>query len=105
LNFSDLFRACERFEYVPDFKDNVAILGGLRVLRCASFDFVTLLSQIISDLLSVSREQLEYRLNLRMTSVSAEQEHFTCGLAQGESIETNGCTKVGNIDVVALVRA
>uniref|UniRef100_A0A914R5B0 Uncharacterized protein n=1 Tax=Parascaris equorum TaxID=6256 RepID=A0A914R5B0_PAREQ len=55
-------------EHVTDLADNIAILGELSdvwALHCASFDDLMQLSQIISKQLSVSREQLEYYLNLQ----------------------------------------
>uniref|UniRef100_A0A914ZUI6 Midasin n=2 Tax=Parascaris univalens TaxID=6257 RepID=A0A914ZUI6_PARUN len=85
LTSTDLFRACERLQHVTDLADNIAILGELSdvwALHCASFDDLMQLSQIISKQLSVSREQLEYYLNLRMPSISVEREHFTCGRAK-----------------------
>ncbi|VDM40792.1 unnamed protein product [Toxocara canis] len=84
LNFSDLFRAFERLQHVTDLTDNVAVFGELSdvwALHCVRRDDVMQLSQIISDHLSVNRDQLNYYLNLRLPTISLEQENFVCGRA------------------------
>ncbi|VDK20928.1 unnamed protein product [Anisakis simplex] len=85
LTSTDLFRACERMQHLTDLTDNIAVMGELIdvwAMHCVSIEDVKSLAAVISDRLSVNRDQLEYYLNLRLPPITLEQERFICGRIQ-----------------------